>query len=138
MAYVDMAHSHVQRMLREACGTDEVVQDEDGDYPFRHNTAAWFASVHPQGHLVRIWSRAVTGVRPTAAVLREVNATNVRMLHSRAYLQHDSLVIEAIVPVEGLEREHLAALCHEVGCTADRLGELLATVHGGVLADFDA
>ena len=43
MAFVDMAHSHVQRLLREACEVDEVKQDEDGDYAFRHGTAAWFA-----------------------------------------------------------------------------------------------
>ena len=126
-----MAHSHVQRMLREGMELDEVSQDRDGDYPFRHGTAMYYLSVGRGGHLLRIWSAAAYGVKPTKPVLREVNSTNERLVHSRAYMSDETLMVEAIVPIEPLVPGYLVAVCHEVGCTADRVGQLLAAVHGG-------
>jgi len=126
-----MAHSHVQRLLREGMELDELEQDGDGDYAFRHGTAAYFLSVHPDGHAVRIWSHAVQGTKATAPVLREVNDANRRLVQSRAYVDGPTLVVECIVPVKPLTVAHLMGACHEVACTADRLGSLVAAVHGG-------
>ncbi len=129
-----MAHSHVQRMLREGMELETVEQDRDGDYPFRHGTAMYYLSVGRGGHLLKIWSYAAYGVKPTKAVLREVNSTNEQLMHCRAYMSGESLVIEAFVPIESLVPGYLVAVCHEVGCTADRVGQLLAAVHGGHVA----
>ena len=129
-----MAHSHVQRMLREGMELDTVEQDSDGDYPFRHGTAMYYLSVGRGGHLLKIWSHAAYGVKPTKSVLREVNSTNEMLIHCRAYMTGETLVVEAFVPIESLIPGYLVAVCHEVGCTADRVGQLLAAVHGGHVA----
>lgn len=131
MGFKEMAHSHVQRLLREGMELDEVMQDCDGDYPFRHGSAAYFLSVSPTGHMVKIWSRAVSGVTTRAAVLREVNELNGQLLHSRAYVKDSALMIEAVLAVEELTKDHLVAVCFEVGGASDAVGPMVATVHGG-------
>jgi hypothetical protein len=129
-----MAHSHVQRMLREGMGIEDVLQDGDGDYPFRQGTALYYLSVGHGGHLLRIWSAAAYGVQPTKPVLREVNATNQGAMHCHAFMAGTTLMIEAFVPIESLMPAYLAAVCQEVGSTADHVGQLLAAVHGGQVA----
>lgn len=134
-----MAHSHVQRMLREAMELEEVKQDGDGDYPFRHGGAVYYLSVGRGGHLVKIWSHAVYGVKNTLAVLREVNEANEQLMHCRVFLSGGTLVVEAFLPIEPLEPAYLAAVCCEVGTVADRMGQLMAAVHGGIVAhDFES
>lgn len=131
MSYVQMAHSHVQRMLREGMELDEIRQDCDGDYPFRHGTAMYYLSVGRGGHMVKVWSSCVFGLKGTAAVLREINATNARLMHCRMFLSGTTLQVEAFVPIIGLVPAYLVAVCSEVGETADSVGQLMAAVHGG-------
>jgi hypothetical protein len=128
-----MAHSHLQRMLREGMELDEVRQDCDGDYPFRHGTAMYYLSVGRGGHMVKIWSNVVYGLKNTAPVLREINATNERLMHCRMFLSGTTLQIEAFLPVQPLVSAYLTAVCHELGETADSVGQLLAAVHGGMV-----
>ncbi len=133
MSYYEMAHSHIQRLLGEALELDEVEQDGDGDYAFRCGTAGYYVTVVMGGRMVKVWSRAVFGLKPTLAVLREVNATNVRAVHCRAFVSGNALEIEAFLPLQPLEASYLAAVCHEIGTTADAVGELMAAVHGGTV-----
>lgn len=131
VAFVDMAHSHVQRLLREAFEGFEPEQDDDGDYGFRYGSAMVWITVHPQGRLVKVWSFAATGVRPTKAVLQEANDLNVRLSFSRAFAQHGRLELEAIVPVEELTVKWLKTVVLEIAEQADSTGSMVAAVHGG-------
>lgn len=126
-----MARSHVKELLREAFCMHEVVADEDGDLPFPCGTAMFYVSVVRDGRLVRVWSRAVAGVRVNKPVLREVNDANRELVLSRVYAYGSSVMVEGCLPVESLRSKDLAVLCVEVGTTADRLGSMLAAVHGG-------
>lgn len=81
-----------------------------------------------------MWSVAVRGVKVTAAVLRELNEANGALELSRVYAVFDRVVVEGTVAVDGLTAAELRALCLEVGDTADRLGQLVAAVHGGDVA----
>ena len=134
MSYTQMAHSHLQRMLREGMELDEVGQDCDGDYPFRHGTAVYYPSVGRDGHMVKIWSNVVFRLKGTAAVLREINATNERLMHCRMFLSGTTLQVEAFLPIQPLVPGYLTAVCAEVGETADSVGQLMAAVHGGCIA----
>ncbi len=133
-----MARSHVKELLRAAYRWEQVVVDEDGDVPIRCGTAMVYASVVGKGRLVRVWSRAVSGVRPTKAVLREVNDANCSTCVARVYAEHSAVWVEGQLPIEGLRPKDLKQLCREVGDLADHLGQLLAAVHGGTLAFPDA
>ena len=134
MSYLQMAHSHLQRMLREGMELEEIHQDCDGDYPFRHGTAAYYLSVTGGGHMVKIWSNVVLGLKGTVSVLREINATNEGLVHCRMFLAGTTLQIEAFLPIEPLVPGYLTAVCHELGETADNVGQLMAAVHGGCIA----
>jgi hypothetical protein len=85
-----------------------------------------------------VWSRAVSGVRATKSVLREVNDANVHAVVARVYAQHEAVWVEGHLPIEGLLVRDLEQLCREVGDLADRLGQLLVAVHGGAVAFPDA
>jgi hypothetical protein len=134
LPYEDMARSHVKEMAREAFELEQVVVDGDGDLPFPCGTAMFYISVVRAGRLVRVWSRAVDGVDATKAVLREVNEANAHLLLSRVYVMGSSVWIEGCLPVETLRAEDLGRLCWEVGTTADRVGSMIAAVHGGAVA----
>ena len=126
-----MARSHVKELLRAAFGWEQVVVDEDGDVPITCGTAMVYASVVARGRLVRVWSRAAAGVKPTKAVLREINDANCSTVVARVYAEHSAVWVEGHLPVEGLRSKDLKQLCIEVGELADRLGHLLTAVHGG-------
>jgi len=134
MAYADLARSHVKECLREAFELSSLVVDDDGDLPFQAGTALYYVSVDPEGRRARVWSIAVRGVKVSAAVLRELNEASRALELSRVYAVSDGVVVEGTVTVDGLTATELRALCVEVGDTADRLGQLVATVHGGEVA----
>lgn len=126
-----MARSHVKELVREAFEVTEVVVDADGDLPFTNGTAVFYVSVVGGGRLVRVWSAAVQGLAVTKPVLREVNDANAALVLARAWVQGSGVMVEGCLPVETVRAEDLRALCAEVGATADRLGSMLAAVHGG-------
>ena len=133
-----MARSHVKELLRTAFRWEQVVVDEDGDVPIRCGTAMVYASVVGKGRLVRVWSRAVSGVKPTKAVLREVNDANRSAGVARVYADHHAVWVEGHFPIEGLRVKDLKQLCREVGDLADHLGQMLAAVHGGSVTFLEA
>ena len=129
-----MARSHVKELVREAFELDEVAVDDDGDLPFPCGTAVFYASVVRDGRLLRVWSRAVAGVHVDKRVLREINDVNRSLVLARVYTRDSAVWVEGCLPVEVLRPRDVGALCVEVGTTADRLGSLIAAVHGGRVA----
>ena len=128
-----MARSHVKELLRTAFGFEQVLVDEDGDVPMPYGTAMVYASVVARCRLVRVLSRAAAVVKPTKAVLREVNDANAHAVVARVSAAHGGVWVEGHFPVEGLSPKDLEQLCLEVGQLADRLGHLLTAVHGGTV-----
>ena len=126
-----MARSHVKELVREVFELDEVVVDCDGDLPFPCGTAMYYASLTGRGRVLRVWSRAVAGITVNKPVLRELNEVNRGLVMARVWADSDSVWVEGCLPVEVLRPRDVGALCHEVGSTADRLGSMLAAVHGG-------
>jgi hypothetical protein len=62
---------------------------------------------------------------------------NARLLHCGAFLCGGHLQLEAFLPVESLMPGYLAAVCLELGRTADEVGSLMAAVHGGQVSFAD-
>lgn len=131
MAYADMARSHVKELVRQGMGLTELVEDCDGDLPFRRGTAAYFISTRMDGAKLRVWSRTVGDIKPTVAVLREVNAANLGLETARVIVRGREVFVEGVLPVDSCTAEQLAELCLEVGVVADELGSMIAAVHGG-------
>ena len=133
-----MARSHVKELARQAFELDEVVVDPDGDLPFPFGTAMLYVSLVRGGHVVRAWSRAVNEIHVNKAVLREVDEVNAGLVFARVHTTAGAVWVEGCLPVEPLRPKDLGRLCAEVGSTADRLGSMLAAVHGGRVAFPDA
>ncbi len=131
MSYEGMARAYVKELVREAFQLDEVVVDPDGDLPFPCRTAMFYASVVDGGRLLRVWSRAVSGMTINKAMLREINSANVDLMYARVWTDGWCVIVEGCLPVETLRVQDVGVLCTEVGTTADQLGSLLAAVHGG-------
>ena len=138
MSYEDMARSHVKELARQAFELDEVVVDGDGDLPFPYGTAMVYASVVGEGRVLRVWSRAVSGIEIKKSVLREINEVNAVLVISRVWATDAEVWVEACLPVEVLRPLDVGCLVSEVGRTADRLGSMLAAVHGGWVANPEA
>lgn len=90
------------------------------------------------GAVARVWSRAVSGIEIKKAVLREINEVNASLICSRVWASYDEVWIEACMPVEILRPLDVGFMVAEVGHTADRLGSMLAAIHGGRVAHPDA
>lgn len=133
-----MARSHVKELVRDAFELEEVLVDDDGDLPFPCGTAMFYLSVVHRGRLLRVWSRAVAGVRVNKPVLREINDVNAGLTIGRVWATDDEVWVEACLPIETLRAHDVVMLCMEVGNTADRIGSMLAAVHGGRVAFPDA
>lgn len=134
MSYTDMARSHVKELAREAFELEEVVVDADGDLPFPCGTAMVYLSVEHGGHVVRAWSAAVRGIEVRKAVLRELDEANGCALLARLYTRGSTVYVEGVLPVVTLRPQDLGRLVAEVGHAADRVGSMLAAVHGGHVA----
>ena len=106
-----MARSHVKELLRTAFRWEQVAVDEDGDVPMPCGTAMVYASVVGKGRLVRVWSRAVSGVKVTKSVLREINDANRSAGVARVYAEHSAVWVEGHFPIEGLRVKDLKQLC---------------------------
>lgn len=80
--------------------------------------------------LVRISAGMVVGVKPTKALLREINALNTSRTFSRRIVIDDKLLIVAEMPVHSLRKGDLEQLVSMVFCLA-RLDAPALAGHGG-------
>jgi hypothetical protein len=125
--------SHIERLLEDEWEVCRVNADGDGNYPFRRGTASCWVSImcDESPPMVRVVAWAATGVRATAALLRELNEIQFRAT-SAAVCWHEGnvLVFQSLSPV-GLTRPVLAQAIDAVGTVADDIGLLLAGMFGG-------
>jgi hypothetical protein len=127
-----MVHSHIQRIIQDDLEICEVVRDADGDYPFRHGTAAYYVRVVAgEPVIVQIFSLAVRGVRKSARLLDELNSVNARLNLGRIFWRDGYVAVETTLLAESLDRASLSRACTAVGAVADEVGSMIATVYGG-------
>lgn len=130
--------SHVEILLQREWDVCRVLTDSDGDYPFRHGTAACYVSVlETDEPLVRVFAHAAFGLKPSLKVLRELNDMQRRSLTARVELRSDVVVVSQTVSAVGLTQPVLAQAMHAVASLADDTGTLLAAMFDG-RTPFDA
>jgi hypothetical protein len=131
--------SHVERCLQDVWEVPRVVQDRDGDYPFRFGTAACFVgiTVGEVPTFARVWAIAVADVKKSAKLLAELNEINARTLTARIYWSDGLVVVEQMLIAEAVSAESLDQACQAVGGVADNNGVLIAAAFAGQ-TPFDA
>ena len=101
--------SHVELLLQREWDVCRVLSDDDGDFPFRHGTAACYVSVLDlEPPLVRVFAHAAYGLRPTLKVLREINEIQARSATARVELRNDVVVVSQTLSPVGLAQPVLA------------------------------
>lgn len=139
MNETDWFRSHVERCLQDGRDVPRVVQDGDGDYPFRSGSAACYVSIAAEDvpTFTRVWALAAVDVRRSAKLMAELNDINVRALTARIYWADGSVVVEQMLIAEAVSVESLHEACEAVGSAADYYGVLIAAGFAG-RARFDA
>jgi hypothetical protein len=74
---------------------------------------------------------AATGIKPTAAVLREVNELNQQATLAKVVLAGDRVWVEVRLPADQVSPRSLRRACQQVCTIADDIGSLFAGVYGG-------
>ena len=124
--------SHVELLLQREWDVCRVLSDEDGDFPYRHGTAACYVSVLDlDPPMVRVFAHAAYGLKPTLKVLREINEIQGRSVSARVELRRDVVVVSQTFSPIGLTQPVLAQAMDAVGSVADDVGTLLAAMFDG-------
>jgi hypothetical protein len=125
--------SHVERLLQDEWNACRVEPDPDGNYPFRRGSASCSVSIlcDDTPPMVRIAASAVTGVRCTAALLRELNEIQLRALSASVCWHDGSVVVFQTLSPVGLTRPVLAQAVDAVSGVANDVGVLVAGMFGG-------
>jgi hypothetical protein len=125
--------SHVELLLQREWNVCRVVADDDGDFPFRHGTAACYVSVlDSDPPMVRVLAHAAYGLKPTLTLLRELNEVQGRSLTARVELRRDVAVVSQTLSPIGLTQPVLAQAMTAVSSVADDIGTLLAVMFDGM------
>jgi hypothetical protein len=129
---VQWLRAHVRQCLQEMWDVGRVEIDNDGDIPFRAGVAAgWISAVAGEPPLIRVWAHAAFGVKPTAAVLREINDINRRSRTAHVYWADGLVVVEQTLHADGVDVATIEQAWRAVCVVANDLGPMLAAVHGG-------
>lgn len=124
--------SHVEQLLETLWGVCRVHPDDDGDYPFRHGTAACWISVLPTAPvMVRVFGQAANGLKPSLRLFTELNDIERRALSCSVVLEGDTVVVAQTLSPVGLTAPALEQALTAVAGVADDIGALLAAVYGG-------
>jgi hypothetical protein len=124
--------SHVELLLQREWDVCRVVADSDGDFPFRHGTAACYVSViDSEPAMVRVFAHAAFGLKPTLKLLRELNEIQRRSLSARVELRNDVVVVSQTLSPLGLTQPVLAQAMDAVATVAADVGILLAGMFDG-------
>jgi hypothetical protein len=123
--------AYVESLLREVWD-GQAHADDDGDWPFRHGSAAGWVSVRPYPYLrVEVFAHAARDVKQSARLLRELNEANWYLVDGRVYWRAGFVVAETSIAAERVDCDSLVRACLHVGSTADDLGTLLAAMFDG-------
>ncbi|MDT4916664.1 MAG: hypothetical protein QOI15_1777 [Pseudonocardiales bacterium] len=132
MAELMWIRSHVELLLQREWDVCRILSDDDGDFPYRHGTAACYVSVLDlDPPMVRVFAHAAYGLKPTLKVLRELNEIQHRSLSARVELRRDVAVVSQTISPIGLTQAVLAQAMGAVGTVADDVGTLLAAMFDG-------
>ena len=112
--------------------------DDDGDYPVRYRNALYYVRlVGDVDPVVQVFSVAVSGVAPTAALFKELNTINSTIKFARAFWVREQVLVETELVGEGVEPADFDNACRAVATITDHSGPRLAEKFGGetVVAD---
>jgi len=127
-----LVRAHVENTLMTVMDNKCVCTDQDGDYPFRWNTAAcWIHVESSDAPAIRVFAHAAFGLKRSAKLLQEINDINTGHRFVKTSLVAGTVVVEYAMPWAAAEPSVISSACKAVGSVAADAGPLLAGVFGG-------
>lgn len=124
----------IERALKRWLRQDELVRDEDGDYPVRLGSALMYVrladGVPP---VVRIFSLVLRDVPESPALLEALNSANARIRLGRAFWAGGNVYIACELVATGITADQVAIACTELANLADHLDDGFHGRFGGAL-----
>jgi hypothetical protein len=140
MSKTDMVRAYTESLLKQVLSTDNVVTDDDGDYPVRFNSALYYVRIdsgsndHP---VVQIFAIALAGIDAGPELFERLNGINTRLRFARCFWVANQVLFESEMVGEELSLVGLRQACETVGGAADFFGKQLADEFGGKTAFAD-
>jgi hypothetical protein len=137
---MDLARSHVERLLQHLWGVCDLHPDGDGHYPFCSGTAAcWIAVEGGDPVVVRAVACAAVGVKKSMRLFRELNELNAAGSTTSVYWDDGAILVAQTMLAHSLDGRSLAHAGHSVTAIANDIGTVITTVFGGhtPLAELD-
>jgi hypothetical protein len=120
--------------LQDMWEVSDLVPDSVGEYRYRVGGAECWVSVHDrmQPATVEVFATAATDVALSAALLPAINELNAGDEIATVYWwSGETVMVKHSILGATIHPDQLRYVCAAVGGTADRVGALMASAHGG-------
>lgn len=91
----------------------------------------WVSVLDSSPPMVRVWAHAAYGVKPTLAMLREINELQSSCLSAKIHHQGGIVLVSQTISPVALTQPVLAQALDEVGGVAAHIGPLFAAMFNG-------
>lgn len=131
----DEVRERVEGALRAWLGVDELIRDDDGDYPVRLGSALMFVRlVDGVPPLVQLFSIVVANVDRSTELLAALNEVNERIRFGRAFWTGRRVIVTMELTALDLTADQVAFGANQLGNLADALDDWLSGRFGGSTA----
>jgi hypothetical protein len=128
---LDSVRGQLEQLLRSGYRLDELVADDDGDYPFRVGDATMYVRlVDAAPPVVQVFAVVLRGVPVSAELLRELNDITAEVHHGRVFWVDGQVLAEAEIVASDLSFDELGAACRAVADILEDLRPLLLARFG--------
>ncbi|MDP9406240.1 MAG: YbjN domain-containing protein [Actinomycetota bacterium] len=128
---LDTIRRQLEELLRSGYRLEELVADDDGDYPFLVGDATMYVRLvdaHPP--VVQVFAVVLRGVPVSAELLRELNDITAQVHHGRVFWVAGQVLAEAEIVASDLSFDELGAACRAVSDILEDLRPLLLARFG--------
>jgi hypothetical protein len=134
-AALDVFRAHVARALAQLLDRDELITNDDGEWPVKAGSAIVIVRViEGLPPVLQLYSPVLRGVALTAELLEALNAINGRIRYGRAFVANHVVIVAMELPGVDLTPAHVAFACAELGNLADHMDDSLRGRFGGEVA----
>jgi hypothetical protein len=120
-------------MLMTAIAAESAEADAEGDFPIHGETAQAWVRPHTQEPWgVHVFALAAHSIPLKAAVLKELNEINGSDALVRVAWHSGAVIADYHLFADAVTEDNLREAIGRVITVADRIGPLLAAVHGGI------
>ena len=131
--------SHLEALMQEILGVDELYVDDRGHVPVSTEVAGYTVRLCPSCDTphIEVFSVAIEDVPADPGLYEALNDINRGLSHARIFWVDDRVIVAGELLGESADSRGLHCLCDEVARVADHHGPRLAETFGGTTGGED-